>query len=260
MSRESWCRTRMKIALLILLFGPISWLFGQETGPPASLPSKVASTDVLTTHLPPVGRADPAPQAFKNKTCVDSRRQERLEEIRPLEIGNLMDTGEGSSISILELSMRIPRKARKDYQEAIKALRDSRPADAQRLLIEALKLEPRYFQASTLLAVLFFNSWNYSAARMFAERARSVNPHYLRPLEVLGAVDVVDGKYSEAVTRLVEVVRLSPRWESAHYYLGIALLHSGQCEEGARHLEIAANASSSSPNVSATLSPFRGAS
>jgi tetratricopeptide (TPR) repeat protein len=207
----------------------------------------VASFLVLSTLLSPVARADPSLETVREEACVENSALNRLEEFRPAAGLTLSDSSDTSYISVLELSMQIPRKARKAHQEAIKAFRDSRIADGQRLLIEALTLEPRYFQASTLLAALLFNSKDYSAARIFAERARSINPHYLPALEILGALDVLAGKYSEGVAKLTEVLRFSPRRQAAHHYLGIALLHQGQCADASRHLQAAANVRANPP-------------
>jgi len=207
----------------------------------------VASFMVLTTVLSPPARADPSPEAAKKDTCLDNPRPDRLEVFQPLQISNLLQGADTSSISVLELSMQIPRKARKPHQEAIKAFRESRVADGQRLLIEALKLEPRNFQALTLLAAVFFNSGDESAARIFAERARSIDPYYLPALEVLGALDVLDGKYPEGVAKLNEVARLWPSRQAMHHYLGIALLRQGRCVDAYGHLEVAANLTANPP-------------
>jgi tetratricopeptide (TPR) repeat protein len=155
-----------------------------------------------------------------------------------------LDVPEGSrapSVSALELSVRIPRKARKLFQIGIKALRNSRPGDAQQLLAEALRVEPNYFQASTLLAALLFNSKDYPAAQLYVERARNINPQYLPALEILGALDVLKGEYPKGIAELSEVVHLSPRRQAAHHYLGLALMQQGQCAEASRHLERAAD-------------------
>lgn len=147
---------------------------------------------------------------------------------------------------VAELTAEVPRRARKAFKKGIKALRKSRPAEAQRRFEEALRLEPEYFQASTALAVLMFDSMLYAAARLFAERAQDVDPQYLPALEVLGALDVVAGDHPEAVEKLAEVIRLSPNRWSAHYYLGLALARQQDCQEASRHLELAAELRSGS--------------
>jgi Flp pilus assembly protein TadD len=162
-------------------------------------------------------------------------------------MSSLLEGADTSSISVLELSMQIPRKARKAHQDAIKAFRESRVADGQRLLIETLKLEPRNFQALTLLAAVFFNSGDESAARIFAQRARSINPYCLPALEVLGALDVLDGRYPEGVAMLSEVARLWPSRQAVHHYLGVALLRQRRRMDGFQHLQAAASLRASPP-------------
>ncbi len=179
-------------------------------------------------------------QAPEGEACSDAPGLVEGEEFLPFQWGD----PEGSrtpSVSALELSVRIPRKARKVFQDGINALRNSRPGDAQQLLTEALAVEPKHFQASTLLAALLFNSKNYPAAQLYAERARNINPQYLPALEILGALDVLKGEYPKGIAELSEVVRLSPRRQAAHHYLGVALLRQGQCADASRHFKTVAD-------------------
>lgn len=179
-------------------------------------------------------------QTPEGQACSDASGLEEGGEFVPVQL----DDPEGpraASVSALELSVRIPRKARKAFHDAIKALRDSRPADAQQLFIQALTVEPRYFQASTLLAALLFDSKDYPAAQVYAERAQKTNPQYLPALEILGALDVLKGEYPRGIAVLSEVVRLSPRRQAAHHYLGVALLRQGQCADASRHFKTVAD-------------------
>lgn len=173
-----------------------------------------------------------------NKACSQGLPTKQ-EEFVPVEIGDLGDR-KNSSVSVLELTQRIPPKAKKAFEQGIKALRHNRLEEGQGFLLKALTVEPKYFQASTLLAALLFNVKEYSASQMYAERARTIDPDYPAALEILGAIDVLDRRWPQGITELTEVVRYSPFRKSAHYYLGVALSHLGQCEEGFRHLETAA--------------------
>ena len=157
----------------------------------------------------------------------------------PVKLGNL-DGRKTSSVTVLELTQRIPRKAKKAFEEGIKALRDYRLEAAKQYLMEALAIDPNYFQAATILANLLFNAKEYPASRMYAERALSVNPEYPPALEILGALDVLDGQWLQGVSELTAIVRYSPFRSAAHYYLAVALSHLGQCKESSRHLEMAA--------------------
>ncbi len=179
-------------------------------------------------------------QTPEGEACSDAQRLEEGGEFVPVQLGDPEGSGT-PSVSALELSVRIPRKARKVFQDGINALRNSRRREAQQLLTEALAVEPKYFQASTLLAALLFNSKNYPAARLYAERAYNINPQYLPALEIFGALDVLNGEYPKAIAELSEVVRLSPRRQAAHHYLGVALLRQGQCADASQHFKTAAD-------------------
>lgn len=151
------------------------------------------------------------------------------------------------SVSVQELSIKVPRRARKAFKKGVRALRDSRPDEASRQFQAALEIEPRYFRAMTALAVVSFNRGELDLSRRYAEQAIDIDSQYLPALEVLGAADVLSGSYSKAVEELSEVVQLRPRARAAHHYLGLALLHLDECEEARKHLEIAANLSDYQP-------------
>ena len=179
-------------------------------------------------------------QSPTTEACSDALRLKEGGEFEPVQLDD-RDGSRMPSVSVLELSAQIPRQAKKLFQDAIKALRNSRPTDAQQLLTKALAVEPQYFQASTLLAALLFNSRNYPAAQRYAERARDSNPQYLPALEILGALDVLGGEYPKGIAELSEVVRLAPRRQAPHHYLGVALLRQGQCADASRHFKTVAD-------------------
>lgn len=199
----------------------------------------VLQSALLVAALLPLSQKAKASDEARNAACQDVSKPSQQVELAPLQLSD----GAASrtpSVSALELSAKFPRLARKAFEKALKALRDSQPGEARRQLEEALVIEPKYFQASTLLAALLFNSRKYLASRLYAERARTINPQYLQALEILGALDALDGEYPKAIGELAEVVRLLPRRQAAHYYLGVSLLHQGKCNEGTRQLKIAA--------------------
>lgn len=200
----------------------------------------IQSVVLLGTLLLLPGEIQAGGEAPDGVACIDVSKQDEQVEFVPLQFSDAEECGT-PSVSALELSAKFPRQARKAFEKALNALRESQPGEAQEQLEEALTIEPNYFQASTLLAALFFNSKGYPAARLYAERAHTINHQYLPALEILGALDILDGEYPKAITELSEVVRLSPRRQAAHYYLGAALLRRGQCAEASRHLEQAAD-------------------
>lgn len=173
------------------------------------------------------------------KACSEGPRVSNESKFVRIPFQNV-DDSKTSSVSVRELKQYIPRKAKKAFHNGIKALQEGRPADSQQFIIEALKIEPTYFQASALLADLLFNANKYPAARIFAERAHRLNPDYTPALEILGALDVLDGRLAQGISELIEVTRYAPTRQEAHYYLGVALLRNGQCGDGSRHLETSA--------------------
>lgn len=174
-----------------------------------------------------------------SKTCSEGLLSGEQLKFVPIQIGAL-DDETAVAVSVRELKQRIPGKARKAVRKALEAWRHSRAEEAERHLAEALKIEPDYFQAAMGLAAMFFDSKRYTAARLYAERAHAANPEYAPPLEILGALDVLEGQAAKAIAEFTNAERYSPLQWAAHYYLGVAFLHIGQCENASEHLEAAA--------------------
>lgn len=181
------------------------------------------------------GAAKNLPPSQSSNACSAGAHSEKPVESVPIQVGGV-DDGAGFAVSIAELKQRTPRKARRAFRKGLNALRHSRTVEGERFLKEALTIDPHYFQAAAGLAALYFDLKRYPAARLYAELAHTIDPEYVPPLETLGALDVLEGQPARAITEFRMAERSSPLQWAAHYYLGVAFLQLGRCEEGSENL------------------------
>jgi tetratricopeptide (TPR) repeat protein len=194
-----------------------------------------------------------APQENKAGTCsarADLLTSEGFPALSQIEASERIWT---PTVSVLEITRKVPRGARNAFKEAMKYSRKSHLGEAQQQLKKALRIAPTYFQANAAMAVMLFNSRRYSAARDYARRAHKTDPSYAPALRVLGAIDVVEGDYSRAAKELSEALRLSPRHPGARWYLELARSWQSECAEDTQHLEEIADEPEPGPHERAPL-------
>ena len=103
---------------------------------------------------------------------------------------------------------------------------------------EALRIEPRFFAALLYMALSLEQQGKPDDAISYYERALAVRP----TPEVrtnLGLILAREGRFSEAVAQLSEVLRLNPNSAEAHNNLGGVLLMAGQPEQSVSYLRTA---------------------
>ena len=103
---------------------------------------------------------------------------------------------------------------------------------------EALRIEPRFFAALLYMALSLEKQGKPDEAISYYDRALAVRP----TPEVrtnLGLVLAREGRFSEAVAQLNEVLRLNPNSAEAHNNLGGVLLMAGQPEKSVPYLRTA---------------------
>jgi tetratricopeptide (TPR) repeat protein len=124
------------------------------------------------------------------------------------------------------------REAEQRYRQAIVvALRqlanlsvsESRFDEATRELEEALKVSPGDADAAADAAIASFRAGNVERARQLVEKALTVNPENKRAQNVLGRIDLYEGKFDDAIRDLQTSLQMENDFETA-YFLGIAYL------------------------------------
>jgi Tfp pilus assembly protein PilF len=127
-------------------------------------------------------------------------------------------------VSVREMAERIPKKARKAYEEALKERARNRPGRAEAKLDAAIRSCPEYFQALTTRGELLISQGRCGEAIEDFRKALLIHPQYGPALRGSGYCLLEQGRFQESVRDLEQAVSLEPGHHDAHLFLGIALL------------------------------------
>ena len=125
------------------------------------------------------------------------------------------------------------------HDRGIKAFQNSKPDEAEALLRQAMKADPKYVAAFNDLGVMLMRRQKYSdAEKVYLEGLQS-NPRSVTLLENLGTDQVHAGKYEDAITTLRAALRMQPARGAAHLQLGVALVETARYVEAEAELAAA---------------------
>lgn len=140
--------------------------------------------------------------------------------------------GPGSSSATVSMTeLRVPEKAKKEYEKAEEAFKKQKEKEAQEHCEKALKADPSYSRALSLSALLDVMGNNLDSAREKAEQSVKSDPGYGMGYVVLGAIYNTLQRYDDAVRTLNAALPLVPNAWQAHFELSRALLGKGQYHE-----------------------------
>jgi Tfp pilus assembly protein PilF len=117
------------------------------------------------------------------------------------------------------------------HDRGIAAFQGSKPEEAEPLLRQAMKADPKYVAAFNDLGVMLMRGRKYAEAEQVYLEGLQTNPKSATLLENLGTDQVHAGKYEEAITTLRAALRLQPARGEAHLQLGAALVETGRYAE-----------------------------
>ena len=121
-----------------------------------------------------------------------------------------------------------PKKARKEYQKGVGALRDKNLSEAESHLRKAVEEYPCYVRAQTDLAMVLNERQQFPASEAALKKAVECDPDYLDTYNELGQLYYNEKKYQESQAVLREGLRRSPQSWQFYYQLGADHYHLGQ--------------------------------
>jgi Flp pilus assembly protein TadD len=125
------------------------------------------------------------------------------------------------------------------HDRAVKAFQSSKMDEAEALMRQAMKADPKYVAAFNDLGVMLMRRQRYAdAEKVYLEGLQS-NPKSVALLENLGTDQVHAAKYEDAITTLRSALRLQPARGEAHLQLGAALVETGHYVEAEAELATA---------------------
>lgn len=154
------------------------------------------------------------------------------------------------AVSVRQLTAEIPKKARKEYEEALECITAADNESAVEHLEKAVQLAPDYYDALNKLGVEYLKDRRYRDAETVLNRAHDINKNDPLPLTNLGVlyfqegeklasdnsgddatlVQEVESLQKKAVRVLEEALRLDPLEPRVNFYLGTALYRVGSYE------------------------------
>jgi tetratricopeptide (TPR) repeat protein len=122
------------------------------------------------------------------------------------------------------------------HDRAITAFQHSKPDEAEALLRQAMKADPKFVAAFNDLGVMLMRRQKYAdAERVYLDGLQN-NPKSVTLLENLGTDQVHAAKYDAAITTLRAALHLQPVRGQAHLQLGAALVETAQYAEAEAEL------------------------
>jgi tetratricopeptide (TPR) repeat protein len=140
-------------------------------------------------------------------------------------------------VSVRELS--IPKEARREYDEAQKALGRRDALAAAGHLKRAVELAPQFSAAWNHLGTIAYQTGRYVDAEADFRKGLEADPEAYAPLVNLGGVLINLGKWDDALEYNRRAVVKSPNDALANSQLGMAYFYSGQLDLAEKYLTAA---------------------
>ena len=112
-----------------------------------------------------------------------------------------------------------PKDARKSYEKAVEALKRSRPDDAQKELLKAVEMYPRFAAAWFELGRVYERRDHFEEAREAYGKAIAADANFVNPYERIYTLAARDSKWQEVADTTDRVLRLNPYDFPGAYYL-----------------------------------------
>lgn len=141
------------------------------------------------------------------------------------------------TVSVAEAAQDIPKPARKAYEDALKAQKENREAEALSQFNQAIELFPEYFQALTERGNVMMQRNQLDEAQADYVRALDLNGRYPPALRGLGYCQIQQKNFSSAVGNLEKAYVLEPNVPLTLLLLGYANLSLDRFEEARQSLQ-----------------------
>ena len=125
-------------------------------------------------------------------------------------------------VDIRQLTAKIPKQALKEYEKAVRDIRDNNTQRAIERLEKSVKLAPDFYNAHLGLAQEYRKNGGLDAAEHELTRAFELNPRESTPLIQLGEMYLDKNNFERAAEVLSQAIRVEPGSAIAHYALGRA--------------------------------------
>nr|MDQ3009862.1 tetratricopeptide repeat protein [Acidobacteriota bacterium] len=141
------------------------------------------------------------------------------------------------TLSAAEAAQKIPKAARRAYEQGIKLQKENQPDKALAQFNQAIELYPSYFQALTERANLLMQQSKLVEAEAEFVQALQLNAKYPPALRGIGYCQIQQKKFAAAVSNLENAFVLEPTVPMTLLLLGYGNLSLGRYDEAKQCLE-----------------------
>lgn len=135
------------------------------------------------------------------------------------------DPSAGATVSVA--SMKVPGKARKEFEKAQKAFYDNKLEEAKERVEKAISAYPYYAEALTLRGILKVDDNKYEEGEADLQNAIKFDPNYGMAYIAMGAALNQVAKFEDALRSLQRGVAISPDSWQGHFEMAKAFLGKG---------------------------------
>ena len=128
--------------------------------------------------------------------------------------------------------MMVPSSAQKLFRKAQNAFNDHTYDKANKLLDQALQIEPYYPDALTLRGLIETYNGKFDDAQADLERAIQIDPSYSRAYIALGAIYNHQGRFDDAMRVSERSLALTPRSWQSYFEMAKASIAKGMYTQG----------------------------
>src|SRR5213593_1259704 len=130
--------------------------------------------------------------------------------------------GGNQVVDVRHLTAKIPKQALREYEKAVREIKDHNTQRAIERLEKSIKLAPDFYNAHLGLAQEYRKTDRLDAAAQELTRASELNPREGTPLIQLGEIYLEKNNFKRAAEVLSQAIRVEPGSAVAHYALGRA--------------------------------------
>lgn len=144
----------------------------------------------------------------------------------------------GTTISLT--SLKAPKNAKKEYESALKDLRNKKWNNARNHLEKALKIYPDYAEAWFALGQLHEQQKEIDAAKQAYQKAIELDPNFVSPYIRLAMIAATNNDWQQVIHQTSEVIRLNPlEFPIAYFLRGVAHFNTKNLEEAEKDAKAA---------------------
>ena len=137
--------------------------------------------------------------------------------------------GSGTIISVA--SLKVPKKAKKEFKKARKAARKKKYGEALGRLQKATEIYPQYAEAFNEMGMIYLGQKQREEARQAFEQAIAADPKWVDSYVNLASLQLSSNQPRQLLETSNKILQLYPTLGPGHFFHSVANLSMGRLEE-----------------------------